>query len=204
MQYNFHDTQQPELLNYILFYSSVKCQHSNNLIDYLKTADVDPEVQNRMTIMDIVERYNNNQEIPDYIDFVPALVISNAHKDEVESILYGDEIKNWAQQHKKKKSVTATTATEGSSNFAPRDCYTRHNFADNIELDKYGKPVDQDPSQFQISTEIKNKRDIQDDFMKFQEEYTKQNEEFGIHGNATSSASTDTDTYKNKYSSYMG
>lgn len=179
-----NDTEEEEEddYNYILFHSSRKCPHSKKLIKLLNESDIDPTVQSRIVIMDIIERYKNRLEIPDYIKFVPALIISDPLRDEVEAILYGDEIRAWAQKHKRKQSFTTV---DGGCNFAPRNCYSRHNFGLNIEVDKFGKPVDQDPTQFQIATDQNRKKDIQDDYQKFQEEYNKQNEEFGIQGGAS-------------------
>jgi len=166
-----------EANKYILFFSSQKCPHSKKMLRLLKKTKLDPKVEERMVPLDVMERITRRQEIPNYVEYVPALIISDEDSETLIDILYGNDVIEWVKKQVPKKPKQSFSESGG---YASKDCYSRHDFAAKIEVDKHGRPVNDDPAQFQIPMDQGKRNVATDDFSKYQQELAEQNEEFGI------------------------
>jgi len=173
--------------NYILVYSSKRCKHSKRLIQLMKQLNIDPSIQ--ITPIDIVDLIRQRKEIPNYINYVPALVISNPIIDTLQSIKYGDEIHDWLHAHTPKKSYTE------SGGFASKNFYGRVKFRPQIKTDKHGRPLDESPSQFIIADMRSENQTLDTALSDYNKEYSSLSAELGhqnthLYGGGSGSGSS--------------
>jgi hypothetical protein len=157
---------------FLFVYSSKKCKHSKKLINELSKTDLNPNI--KIIPVDIIELYKQNKPIPDYIDYVPALIFSDINTRTAEEIKYGNEIYEWVKDNSQKKSF------HDNDKYPSRNLYGNVKYKPLIKTNKNGQPIDKSPAQFQIADVKNDKKNSLDDLLnKYNEEYSSLNAELG-------------------------
>lgn len=175
-----NETIDNEIHKYLFVYSSERCPHSKKLLRQLKKMKLNEDIEQNMTPLDIMDIIKNRQDIPEYLEYVPALIITDEDSYELLDRLYGNEILEWINKQKMTKGHTKNSFEQVVGTYAPKDYHGRNKFAVEIECDKYGKPIDNDPAQFQIPLDQNNKHVNTNDYMEYESGRNKIDEEFGI------------------------
>jgi hypothetical protein len=112
---------------YLVFYSSKYCIPSKQFIEYLEQNKNSIKETQCVRVCDIIDLINNKDEIPDYLESVPAIIITDSETNSIQSeddIIFGTSnvIKNLEQILKENRKISAfsnepTVSSGNSGNF---------------------------------------------------------------------------------------
>lgn len=141
---NYFPEQESEQLEYSLIISSSKCPYSTKIINLLNDSNINLPLE----VYDVQHFIKSGQDIPNYVDGTPELIISNT-EGQIQQVLLGyQQVSEWIESNKpkqqhdinSKKSKLSSTNTSSFTSIA--DSHGKCRLPPpKIQVDEYGRPT---------------------------------------------------------------